>query len=70
MYCGDSDVVRALPGSGGELTVPFCRKHVRWAMAARCERMGKQALRLKRLLHAWCRLRGGDRERVREWLGY
>jgi hypothetical protein len=70
LYCGELPVRGALPGSGGKLQVPFCEKHVRWALASRRERFGKQARNLKQLLYAWVRLHGGDRKQVRGWLGY
>ena len=70
VYCGAGDVVSHLPGSAGALTMPLCPRHVRWAMAARQERIGKQARNLKLLLLAWCRLRGDDREVAKAWLGY
>lgn len=70
LYCGDPDVVTALPGSGGRLEIPFCRRHVRWALASRREGMGKQSRVLKHLILGWCRLKGGDRELAKEWLGY
>lgn len=70
LYCGASEVVPALPGSEGLLRVPFCGRHVRWALASRRERVGKQARHLKKLVLAWCRLRDGDVEVARQWLGY
>lgn len=70
VYCGAVAVGLSLPGSGGQLTMPLCARHVRWAMAARRERVGKQARNLKKLLLAWARLHGGDREAVARWLEY
>jgi len=70
VYCGEEEVAACLPGSGGRLTMPLCRRHVRWAMACRRERVGKQARHLKKLLLAWCRLRGDDLEVAEAWLGY
>jgi hypothetical protein len=69
LYCGAEEVVPTLPGSDGKLAIPFCPRHLRWALASRRERMGKQARTLKKLLLAWCRLRGGDPELVKQWLG-
>jgi hypothetical protein len=60
----------SLPGSDGKLTMPLCPRHVRWAMACRRERVGKQARNLKKLLFAWCRYQGDDREAAKVWLGY
>lgn len=70
VYCGEPEVRASLPGSSGNLTMPLCARHTRWAMAARRERMGKQARTLKLLLLAWCRLRGDDPGVARAWLGY
>ena len=68
LYCGDAADLRPLPRSHGQVQLPLCEKHVRWAMAARDERYGKQAHVLEGLLLAWCRLRGGDREAAIAWL--
>lgn len=70
LYCGAGEVVPVLPGTDGKLAIPFCRKHVRWALASRRERMGKQSRVLKKLVLAWCRLKGGDAEFAKRWLGY
>lgn len=70
LYCGCSEVRPFLAQSEGRLTLPLCAKHTRWALAARRERVGKQARRLKLLLLAWCRLRGDDPAVAREWLGF
>lgn len=63
---------RPLPGSDGQLYLPLCERHIRWAMASRRERLGKQAGYLKKLLLAWCRYRGAptDLDTARDWLGY
>ena len=68
LYCGGPAEVRPLPRSHGLVRLPLCDKHVRWAMAARDERYGKQAHVLEGLLLAWCRLRGSDRETAKAWL--
>lgn len=68
IVCGDEEVVAALPGSEGMLTLPLCPRHVRWALASRREGMGKQSRRLRGLLFAWCRLHGDDRELAKAWL--
>ena len=68
LYCGAEAEVRPLPRSHGLVCLPLCDKHVRWAMAARRERFGKQARVLRRYVLAWCRLRGGDREAATKWL--
>jgi hypothetical protein len=70
LHCGSENVCSSLPGSGGRLRVPLCRKHVRWALASRRERIGKQAGVLKRMLLAWGDATGVDRALVRDWLGY
>ena len=70
VYCGAPESRQTLPGSNGLVVLPLCSKHVRWAMAARRERMGKQSRTLKRLVLAWCRLKGGDQEAAHEWLGF
>jgi hypothetical protein len=70
LYCGDADTRPTLAGSDGRLTMPLCSKHTRWALAARRERVGKQARRLKLMLRAWCRLHGDDPAIADEWLGY
>ena len=68
--CGSPETGRALPGSGGRLDLPLCERHLRWALASRRERIGKQAGELARLLLAWCRYRELDRAEARRWLGY
>jgi len=68
VWCGEQETVDALPGSGGALDLPLCAKHVRWAMAARREAMGKQTRILRGLLFAWCRLEGRDRGAAQAWL--
>ena len=68
LWCGEEETVDALPGSGGALDLPLCAKHVRWAMAARREGIGKQTRILRGLLFAWCRLKGGDRALTSAWL--
>lgn len=68
LYCGAAAELRPLPRSGGLVQLPLCATHVRWAMAARRERQGKQAHILRGLLLAWCRLRGGDRDAAVVWL--
>lgn len=72
LVCGRVETGRPLPGSDGELMLPLCERHVRWAMASRRERMGKQAGNLKKLLLAWSRHRESpDHERrARAWLGF
>ena len=52
LYCGAPEARPTLAGSSAQLTMPLCSKHTRWAMAARRERMGKQARVLKLLLLA------------------
>lgn len=69
LFCGAREVV-LLPGPGARLGPLFCERHVRWALAARRERVGRQARTLKKLLLAWCRLRNGDEQTARKWLGY
>ena len=69
LYCRAATTVRALPRSGGQVCLPLCDKHVRWAMAARRERFGKQSRILRGYLLAWCRLQGGDRDVAIVWLG-
>jgi hypothetical protein len=69
IYCGASELA-ALPGSGAKLGLVFCATHVRWAMAARRERYGKQARNLRKLLQANCRLNGGDSKTVKVWLRF
>ncbi len=69
LYCDDPALV-PLEGSGSRLGLLFCEKHVRWAMAARRERYGKQARTLQRLLLAHCRVTGSDPGPVKEWLGF
>lgn len=68
LYCGAAADVRPLPGSGGSVALPLCDKHVRWAMAARREQIGKQTRTLRGLLLAWVRLRDGDRDTALLWL--
>lgn len=68
LYCGEPAEVRPLPRSHGRVRLPLCEKHVRWAMATRRERYGKQAHILQGLLLAWCRLKDGDREAAKRWL--
>jgi hypothetical protein len=68
LYCGAPAEVRPLPRSHGLVHLPLCDKHVRWAMATRRERYGKQARILNKLVLAWVRLRGGDRAAAQEWL--
>lgn len=68
LYCGVEAQLRVLPRSNGLLELPLCDKHLRWAMAARAERHGKQAHILRGYLLAWCRLRGADRDAAKAWL--
>lgn len=70
LLCEEQDLVTGLPGCTADLGFPLCARHLRWAMASRRERVGHQALRLKRLLLAWCRVRERDGAAAREWLGY
>ena len=70
LLCDSQQTVDELPGSDGEFYLPLCARHVRWAMASRRERVGRQARNLKLFLLAWCRLRGGDRQAAKEWLGF
>ena len=71
LVCDDADNGRCLPGSDGCLRIPLCDRHIRWAMASRRERMGKQAGHLKLLLLAWCHHNHSDDVDVaRTWLGY
>lgn len=67
LFCGNPDVA-PLEGSGANLGLLFCDRHVRWAMAARRERLGKQARTLRLLLLANCRINGGDATATVEWL--
>lgn len=67
LFCGNPDVA-PLEGSGANLGLLFCDRHVRWAMAARRERIGKQARTLRLLLLANCRVNGGDAALVDLWL--
>jgi len=68
LYCGATAALRPLPESGGKVLLPLCDKHLRWAMAARRERFGKQARTLRGLVLAWVRLRGGERDAALVWL--
>jgi hypothetical protein len=70
LLCDEAATVQRLPCSDGSFYLPLCRRHVRWAMASRRERVGRQARHLKLFLLAWCRLRGGDQAAARQWLGY
>lgn len=67
LFCGNPDVA-PLEGSGARLGLLFCERHVRWAMAARRERIGKQTRTLRLLLLANCRINGGDPNQVKDWL--
>lgn len=68
LYCGEPAQVRPLPRSAGLVQLPLCDKHMRWAMAARRERFGKQSYLLRGYVLAWCRLKGCDREAALTWL--
>jgi hypothetical protein len=68
LYCGEPADLRPLPGSGKRVQLPLCDKHLRWAMATRRERYGKQAHILRGYVLAWCRLKGGDRDAAVVWL--
>lgn len=68
LYCGAEAEVRPLPRSHGLVFLPLCDKHVRWAMATRDDRFGKQSRVLRGYLLAWCRLKDGDREAALAWL--
>src|SRR3954469_14579237 len=72
LLCESPETERSLPGSDGQVHLPLCDRHVRWAMASRRERLGKQAGRLKKLLVAWSHLYedADHAARARIWLGY
>lgn len=70
LLCGASDTVAELPGSHGRFYLPLCQRHLRWALASRRERVGRQARNLKHYLLAYCRIHGGDSAAARQWLGY
>jgi hypothetical protein len=69
LYCRAPAEIKALPESDGQLLVPFCATHRRWAMASRRESFGRDNRHLRRLLMAWAALRGIDRDLVKRWLG-
>ena len=52
VYCGAAETT-LLPGLDHFVDIPFCTLHVRWALASRRERVGKQARHLKKLVLAW-----------------
>lgn len=66
----DAPVTDRLPSGLMGTGFPLCERHVRWALASRRERMGRQAGRLKWFLLAWCQRERLDPGPVREWLGY
>lgn len=70
LLCDAEDLEEPLPESEGLLRMPLCKRHLRWAMASRRERMGKQSRHLKRLLLAWVKATGQDPAAARRWLGY
>lgn len=70
LICGSADLSPVLPPALARVGFPLCDRHLRWAMASRRERMGRQARNLKLLLLAWCRLNQQDRQTALDWLGY
>jgi hypothetical protein len=67
LYCAGPAPLRPLPWQP-TLVVPLCDRHLRWALAARRERWGKEAAKLQRLLSAWVACSGQSQDDVDQWL--
>lgn len=67
LYCSASERLCPLPGLEAS-GPPLCPRHLRWAMASRRERHGRQAGRLRRLLRAWSTRYPEGTEEVERWL--
>jgi hypothetical protein len=69
LLCDAAAVEEPLPESEGLLRMPLCKPHVRWAMASRSERIGRQHRHLELMLLAWVKASGQDPNVARRWLG-